>query len=154
MLPGSFATDDEPTTASSIPATTSKPKPPYIAVIFTSTRTAEAQSPGWTALRALLRSPAWHLLVFAGNDDAGGRDQVTGALPTWVDTITVRPRRREDDDLAVWDPDGRVRDTLVATTGDWLLVRPDGYLSARGSGDTDLRAALDEVAGRREPVRA
>ncbi len=31
---------------------------------------ADAQSPGWTTLRALLRTPAWHLLVFAGSKDS------------------------------------------------------------------------------------
>ena len=54
------------------------------------------------------------------------------------------------------DPDGRVRDTLAATDGDWILLRPDGYLSARGTGDAGLHAALDRLAGLhlREPARA
>lgn len=46
----------------------------------------------------------------------------------------------------MWDPDGQVQDTLAATAGDWILVRPDGYLSARGTGDTSLRAALDRLS--------
>lgn len=47
----------------------------------------------------------------------------------------------------MWDPDGQVRDTLAASDGDWIFVRPDGYLSARGTGETSLRAALDRLTG-------
>lgn len=119
---------------------------------------ADAQSPGWTALRGSLRTSAWHLLVVAGGERVPGQDDVTsgnGALPVWVETVTISRRRRIEDDHGVHDPDGRVRDTLAATDGDWLLVRPDGYLSARGSGDTSLQAALDRVTGLhvREPAR-
>ena len=111
---------------------------------------AEAQSPGWTALRALLRASAWHLLVFAGSGDTTSQDHVTaqtGSLPAWLDKVTISPRRPDEDGHGVWDPDGRVRDTLGAIEGDWILVRPDGYLSARGTGDTSLRAALDRLTG-------
>ncbi len=56
----------------------------------------------------------------------------------------------------MWDQDGRVQDTLAATDGDWILVRPDGYLSARGTGNTSLHATLDRLTGLRmqEPARA
>ena len=56
----------------------------------------------------------------------------------------------------MWEPDGRVHDTLAADGGDWILVRPDGYLSARGTGDADLRAALHRLTGQylREPAHA
>ncbi len=119
----------------------------------------DAQSPGWTALRALLRTSAWHLLVFAGSNHATSQDQIiaeTGSQPAWLDKMTIRRRRLDKDDHGVWDPDGRVHDTLAATDGDWILVRPDGYLSARGTGDTSLRAALDRLADlhMREPARA
>ncbi len=119
---------------------------------------ADAQSPGWTALRALLRTSAWHLLVFAGSNHATSQDQVTaetGSQPAWLDKVTISRRRLDEDDHGVWDPDGRVQDTLAATDGDWILVRPDGYLSARGTGDTRLRAALDRLSGlhMREPAR-
>ncbi|SEF24201.1 NADPH-dependent dioxygenase [Amycolatopsis pretoriensis] len=103
---------------------------------------ADAQSPGWTALRALLRTPAWHLLVLAGGTHPAGR-----ALPAWVETITISRCRP---DQGVWDPDGRVQDTLALTEGQWILVRPDGYLSARGTGSTSLRAALTGLPTRTE----
>ena len=118
---------------------------------------ADAQSPGWTALRVLLRTPAWHLLVVAGSTHATSQDQGTagtGSLPAWLDTLTIS-RRPDEDDHGVWDADGRVQDTLAATDGEWILVRPDGYLSARGTGDTSLRAALARltVLRTREPAR-
>ncbi|WP_410625608.1 FAD-dependent monooxygenase [Amycolatopsis sp. cmx-8-4] len=117
---------------------------------------ADAQSPGWTILRAVLRSPAWHLLVFAGSTDAPGQDHLTaetGPLPAWVDTVTIS-RHRPDEDHGVWDSDGRVHDTLAATGGDWILVRPDGYLSARGIGDASLRAALTRLTSVHTPESA
>ncbi len=120
---------------------------------------ADAQSPGWMVLRAALRTPAWHLLVFTGNRRPTSPDQVTAdttSLPAWLDTVTISRQRLDHDDRGVWDPDSRVHDTLNATDGDWILVRPDGYLSARGAGDTSLHAALDRLTGLhvREPARA
>ena len=49
----------------------------------------------------------------------------------------------------MWDPDGRVHDTLAATEGHWILVRPDGYVSARGADNTSLRDALDRLTSLR-----
>ncbi|MFJ6015740.1 FAD-dependent monooxygenase [Streptomyces sp. NPDC092952] len=119
---------------------------------------ADAQSPGWTALRAELRTPDWHLLVFPGSKDTTGKDHVTtatGSLPAWMDIVTVS-QERPDDDHGVWDPDGRVRDTLAANDGDWILVRPDGYLSARGTGGLSLHAALNRLTSLHtsKPARA
>ncbi|WP_410597280.1 FAD-dependent oxidoreductase [Amycolatopsis sp. lyj-23] len=97
---------------------------------------ADAQAPGWTALRAALRTAAWHLLVFAGDEHAA-----TASPPPWLDEVTISRHRSH----GVWDPDGRVHTTLAATGGDWILVRPDGYVSARGTGDAGLRAALVQL---------
>ncbi|PJN01404.1 2-polyprenyl-6-methoxyphenol hydroxylase [Streptomyces sp. CB01201] len=110
---------------------------------------ADAQSPGWTALRALLRAPAWHLLVFT-DGTASSEDRTTAGtstLPAWLNRVTVSRHRPEGNDCGVWDPGSRVRDTLNASDGDWILVRPDGYLSARGTGGDRLRAALDRLTG-------
>ncbi|MYX30212.1 FAD-dependent oxidoreductase [Streptomyces sp. SID8381] len=111
---------------------------------------ADAQSPGWTALRARLRTSAWHLLVFADSKHATSQDHATAetrALPAWLDKVTIS-RHRLDPHEGVRDSDGRVHETLAATGGDWILVRPDGYLSARGTGDAGLLAALDRLAAR------
>jgi len=99
----------------------------------------DAQSPGWTMLRAALRNPGWHLLVFAG----GGIDAVSAAMPAWVDEVTISRRQ----DAAVRDLDGCVHETLAARAGDWILLRPDGYVSARGTGEEQLRAAVEALAG-------
>ncbi|QDP97747.1 FAD-dependent oxidoreductase [Microlunatus elymi] len=108
----------------------------------------DAQSPGWTILRAALRTPTWHLLVFTGDTHATDQDHLAAeaaSLPFWLDTVTISQRRRVGDDHSVWDPDGRVHATLAASDGHWILIRPDGYLSARGTGDPSLRAALDRL---------
>ena len=113
---------------------------------LTQISTDEAQSPGWTVLRTLLRNPAWHLLVFAGSGQSTSQDQVSAdTLPAWLDKVTVSQNRLETDEHGVWDLDGQVHDTLAATEGDWILVRPDGYLSARGTGNTTLRDALGRL---------
>lgn len=115
---------------------------------LTQVTAADAQSPGWTALRTLLGTSAWHLLVFTGNPQPTSPDQITvdaASLPTWLDTVTISRQRPDHDDHGVWDLDGRVQDTLAATDGNWILVRPDGYLSARGTGDAQLRSALDRL---------
>ncbi|MGW8726185.1 FAD-dependent oxidoreductase [Streptomyces sp. NPDC055808] len=119
---------------------------------------ADAQSPGWTALRALIRDPAWHLLVFA-DGNASSPDRITAettSLPAWLNKVTISRSRPNRIDRGVWDRDGRVQDTLTAAAGDWILVRPDGYVSARGTGDDSLRTALDRLAGllMREPAPA
>ena len=114
---------------------------------LTQVSAADAQSPGWTALRAALRTPAWHLLDFAGDQASARSDRVSadsGSLPPWLDTVTIS-RERPSGERGVWDPDGRVHDTLGAAEGDWILVRPDGYLSARGTGDTQIHGALDKL---------
>jgi NADPH-dependent dioxygenase len=117
---------------------------------------AQAQSPGWTALRALLRGSAWHLLVFAGSTGQGQVAADAESLPAWLDKVTISRGRPNEDGHGVWDPDGRVQETLAATDGEWILVRPDGYLSARGTGETELRDVLGRLPGLRvrEAARA
>ena len=115
---------------------------------LTGVSTADAQSPGWMLLREQLREPGWHLLVFADEPldvDAGQSGRDTGPIPAWLHTVSIGRTRPADDRNAVWDLDGRVHDTLAATPGGWILVRPDGYLSARGPDDAALRAALDKL---------
>lgn len=112
----------------------------------------DAQSPGWTSLRAALRTPGWHLLEFTENGPVASG---TGSLPAWVEPVAIS-RSRLAGANSVWDLDGRVHDTLTAHDGDWILARPDGYLSARGTGATNLRAALEQLSRRlvQDTVRA
>ena len=109
---------------------------------------ADAQSPGWTMLRAALRTPGWHLLEFADDgeaSDSGRSTARTSPLPAWLSEVAVRRHRPHDGGSAVWDTDGRVHETLAAAAGDWILVRPDGYLSARGRGEASLATAVDRL---------
>jgi len=89
-----------------------------------------ARSPGWAALVAQLREPGWTLLLFG----AATAPAAAGELP-W---LTVR---------ALPDPDGRLAAGLGVTGTGWLLIRPDGYLAARGTEltDADLAAALSPL---------
>ncbi|WP_152354276.1 FAD-dependent monooxygenase [Brachybacterium subflavum] len=127
----------------------------------------EAQSPGWTMLRAALRTPAWHLIVREG---ARGAVDAAG-LPDWLETVALVGRGgsgadRPSDPGAfrgttissargaahrIPDADALVSDTLALADEEWILVRPDGYLSARGVGDEALQSAIDHVTagGRR-----
>lgn len=92
---------------------------------LTQINAAQADSPGWTRLRAALRDPAWHLLVFGST--------APDVAPAWIRMHAITPYRQTDP-AAIHDPDREVGQTLAAGPGDWILVRPDGYLAARGSG--------------------
>jgi NADPH-dependent dioxygenase len=80
---------------------------------------ADADSPGWTLLRAALREPTWHLLVF------GPSPAVPATLPSWLRAHRITPG-------GTTDPDLTLHRVLGGAEGDWILVRPDGYLAARG----------------------
>ena len=110
---------------------------------LTQVSAADAQSPGWTILRHVLRTPAWHLLTFAADEADIVPD--TMSLPTWLTPVTVSQTRLDRGDGSVWDLDGSVRQTLGANGGDWILVRPDGYLSARGGDESSLHTALGQL---------
>jgi hypothetical protein len=46
----------------------------------------------------------------------------------------------------VIDESGHVRDAYDLSPGDWILVRPDGYVGAAGAAD-DLPALTDYLGG-------
>ncbi|OLB79504.1 MAG: oxygenase [Actinobacteria bacterium 13_2_20CM_2_71_6] len=123
-------------------------------------RREDLASPGCAALVEELRDPRWSLLVFGAGASTGA---VAGAAAAhlhrehaeWLsvrivgDWLDSAPTRLDD-------PDGRLAEVLGARPGSWLLVRPDGYLAARG---TDLRSStldgvLDTVGVNPEPVPA
>ncbi|MEU2287208.1 FAD-dependent oxidoreductase [Streptomyces sp. NPDC013178] len=103
-----------------------------------------AASEGWRHFVAELREPHWHLLSFVPSDIADGHDRRTAeetlrALDTgysgMVRVRTVLPATGADD---AWpgplpDPDASLRTGLRGAPGSWVLIRPDGYVAARGT---------------------
>jgi 6-methylpretetramide 4-monooxygenase / 4-hydroxy-6-methylpretetramide 12a-monooxygenase len=83
------------------------------------------------ALTERLRVPGWILLV-RGSD--------TGALPSpsWLEVCPVGARP------GLPDPDGELTSALGLDPGSWILVRPDGYVAARGTGVQRLGDVLGE----------
>ncbi|XVU27831.1 FAD-dependent monooxygenase [Actinoplanes sp. CA-054009] len=89
-------------------------------------RPADAHDPSWQTVLTALRDPGWILLT------REPRTARAGAGPAWP-AITVCP------------VDAPAADHLGLTAG-WLLVRPDGYVAARGRGPRELDRALTRIA--------
>lgn len=81
-------------------------------------REAAANEPSWQAVLDALRDPGWTLLT--GNDTAL-------AGPPWAKPVPVRARACAD---------------LGIGAQGWMLVRPDGYVTARGHDQTELDTAV------------
>ncbi|MGW0607659.1 FAD-dependent oxidoreductase [Streptomyces sp. NPDC002640] len=122
----------------------------------TSGQVHDPAAPGCRALHDELRDPRWSLLFAPGGAHAGTDDApddtpddvaVTAAVQygEWLSVRTV-----EDDGggragpAPLPDPDGALRVALGLPPGGWVLVRPDGYVAARGAllTRTALRRAL------------
>lgn len=88
--------------------------------------TAEA-SAGWRELLAELRDPRWTLLLFGPAAPAA-----TGA----GSAVSVRVVDG-DGPGGLADPGGLLRASFAAQPGDHVLIRPDGYVAARGGADAD-----------------
>ncbi|MET9297423.1 FAD-dependent oxidoreductase [Streptomyces sp. NPDC003077] len=116
---------------------------------------AGARTDGWTALLDELRDPRCTLLVAGGVPDVLGTARGTAREhAAWLSVRTLDDApgevpEREPSSLA--DRDGRLRAHLGLRPGAWLLVRPDGYVCARGPRLTPhaLEPALDALRGRR-----
>jgi NADPH-dependent dioxygenase len=98
-----------------------------------------ARAPGWSEILRELRDPRWTLLVFLGESASADAESVdvarnlADANDAWLSVRTVvadEPTSGAPAPLA--DPEHHLRHALGAVTGGWLLVRPDGYLAARG----------------------
>jgi NADPH-dependent dioxygenase len=96
-----------------------------------------ATAPGWAALVRQLREPGWTLVVFGESNRAAAER----ARWPW---LTVRVAG----DAELPDPDGRLATGLGVTGAGWLLIRPDGYVAARGTEltDAELTAAFAPLA--------
>ncbi|MCD0485151.1 FAD-dependent oxidoreductase [Streptacidiphilus sp. ASG 303] len=116
-----------------------------------------ARSEGWRRLVAELREPGWLLLAFAPYGGAA-LDRIADAyrsglrvrvVPSGTGSAAVGPG-------TLADPGGMLADGLGAGPGDWLLVRPDGYVAARGgpAGGPGPEAALTALGLRPSPAEA
>lgn len=88
---------------------------------------AGAGAPAWSAFLAELRDPRWTLLVSGAGASA---EELVGSRPDWLSVRTVRDGGPAAGLLA--DPGRVLRDGLRLADDGWLLIRPDGYLAARG----------------------
>ncbi|MDF6017362.1 FAD-dependent oxidoreductase [Streptomyces sp. JH34] len=121
----------------------------------------DALGTGWSALLAELRDTRCTLLVAGGGAiSARAAEQAHEAHADWLsvrvfaDTLETSGTDETSGPRPMPDPDGGVRRHLGCAPDGWLLVRPDGYLCARGSALTsqELTPALDAVRGLR-PAR-
>jgi 6-methylpretetramide 4-monooxygenase / 4-hydroxy-6-methylpretetramide 12a-monooxygenase len=112
---------------------------------ITEAQVHDPQSPGCRALHDELRDPRWTLLLAEGGTGPGDTPvgvAVTAAVQ-YGEWLSVRTVGGEDADgpAPLADPDARLRTALGLGPGCWVLVRPDGYVAARGSQLT--RSVLD-----------
>ena len=115
---------------------------------------AERGHEGWRHLCVELADPRWTLLADPG---PAGRERAAADALEHIDrhyaaAVSVRAVQdaAEAGDAAgrarpLADPDGGLRRSLGLPPGGWLLIRPDGYLAARGP-LTDARALASVLA--------
>ncbi|WP_257004569.1 FAD-dependent monooxygenase [Streptomyces sp. Tue6028] len=90
---------------------------------------------GWPALLTALRRPGWLLLTAPAPHEPAVADAVGRARQEhggWLSVLSVTEAKSATDPEMIPDSDGRVSERLGLSPGGWLLVRPDGYLLARG----------------------
>ncbi|MFI1913904.1 FAD-dependent oxidoreductase [Nocardia sp. NPDC020380] len=95
-----------------------------------------ACSPGWASVLRELRDPRWLLLAAPGPDGSnlGFLNPVADDHRSWLAVrVVARTDGRSGIADTIADPDGVLTQTTGLSRGGWLLVRPDGYVAARGS---------------------
>ncbi|MFI6469157.1 FAD-dependent oxidoreductase [Streptomyces sp. NPDC050516] len=92
-----------------------------------------ATSPGWQEVVSELQRPEWLLLTFgeAPEDRYGPSVRIRTVNTPGPDTLS--------------DPAGHLSTALGAPEGTWLLIRPDGYLAARGTAKESPSTALTSL---------
>lgn len=105
--------------------------------------------PEWQALLEEVRDSRVSLLLFAGaraQETERLADRLRQDRGQWLSVRPVGP----GDPARGWlpDPGGDVRAAVCADPGGWLLLRPDGYIAARGTG-TEPSALRDAFEGLR-----
>ncbi|MEW1686427.1 FAD-dependent oxidoreductase [Streptomyces sp. NPDC091265] len=93
-----------------------------------------AAGPAWQELVGELQRPEWLLLSF-GEAPAETREDAFGP------SVRIRTVNTQGPG-ALADPAGLLSEGLGAPAGTWLLIRPDGYLAARGTGSDSPSHAL------------
>ncbi|MFF2143623.1 FAD-dependent oxidoreductase [Kitasatospora sp. NPDC058190] len=128
------------TTADAAGAEPAGPRPGFR---ITSVLAAAEPGESLAAMVEELRDTRWTLLHVPADGDAGFGREAQARYGAWLSVRTVGGG--EDGVAPLPDPSGRLRRALAARPGSWLLVRPDGYLAARGgrSDQRELDRALD-----------
>ncbi|MFE1328351.1 FAD-dependent oxidoreductase [Streptomyces sp. NPDC058741] len=137
--------------AGTLPASCSRPRP---GERVTAAPVHDPHAPGCRALHGELRDPRWTLLLAAGGTGPGdvpGGVAVTAAVQygEWLSVRTVGGTPA-DGPAPLADPGASLRRALGLGAGCWLLVRPDGYVAARG--DVLTRPALERAVAPLRPA--
>jgi NADPH-dependent dioxygenase len=116
-----------PTSPLTVPDTDTLRPGPVPGQRLVQVRHPEADTAGWKKLFDALRDPTWLLITSATGPAAGG---LTPSLPGLARDCQV---------------DRPAADTLGLDNDGWVLVRPDGYLAARGYGQDQLDHAYHRL---------
>jgi NADPH-dependent dioxygenase len=91
----------------------------------------EAGAVGWQAFLEELRDPRWTLLVYGVPEGGDWLERAAKEHGGWLSVRTAAGDAATGPG-ALADPGGTARRGLGLEPEGWLLVRPDGYLAARG----------------------
>ncbi|MFI9273555.1 FAD-dependent oxidoreductase [Kitasatospora sp. NPDC052896] len=106
---------------------------------------AVSAHPGWSALRDELADPRWTLIATpAAADRSGQREALARMERLFGAAVSVRAVGDSDGSGDLPDPDGALRSGLGLAPGDFLLIRPDGYVAARDRGPDRYLAVLED----------